>query len=272
MAQSRRWYVSLEAVKASMGFSTTANDANLKRMIDRASVWLEQQTGRVFIPVTRTVCYDCPADVAGDLVLHDDLLALSTLTDGAGAWLTSEYILYPLWTGRASRIRPVGRYWSYTDTPYRAVTVGGRWGYSEQTEATGTVLAAAITTTTATTFTVTDGTLIETGWCLLIDTEQVWVSAVTGATITCQRGNGGTTAATHSNGATVYRYVPTADAEAAVGQLTTVWHLWAEAEGVASKSVSTGGYSVSFGGQWDVPQAVKDMMAALRRPLVTTVY
>lgn len=271
MALSKRWYATLEGIRLALG-SSTADAAYLKSLIDRASIWLEQATGRTFVPVTRSSLYDCPGDLAGDLVLYDDLLAVVSLTDADGAWAGSEYLLYPLNSGRKSRIRPVGRSWAYDSTPYGAITLNGRWGYTEQTEATGATLAAAITTTTATTFTVNDGSLIETGWALLVDSEQFFVSAVSGATVTVTRGNNGTTAATHSNAAPVSRYVPHADAQQAVSLLVQTWVNWAETVGVASKSISTGGYSVSFGGQWDVPQNVKDIAATLRRPLVTAVY
>lgn len=67
-----------------------------------------------------------------------------------------------------------------------------------------TTLSAAITTTTATSITVTSGTNIPTGSIITVDTESMYVSAGGGtASLTVVRGVSGTTAATHSNGATV---------------------------------------------------------------------
>lgn len=41
---------------------------------------------------------------------------------------------------------------------------------------------------------------------ILVDTEQLYVTSISGNTLTVERGVNGTTAATHSGGATVYRY------------------------------------------------------------------
>ncbi|MBX7105148.1 MAG: hypothetical protein K1X57_13790, partial [Gemmataceae bacterium] len=66
-----------------------------------------------------------------------------------------------------------------------------------------TTLSAAITSTTATSITVTSATGIATGMFLLIDAEYVRVTAIAGTTLTVTRGQNGTTAATHLNGASV---------------------------------------------------------------------
>jgi hypothetical protein len=68
-----------------------------------------------------------------------------------------------------------------------------------------TTLSAAITSTTATSCTVTSATLFPaTGnFRILIDAEIMIVTAVSSTTFTISRGQEGTTAATHTNGATV---------------------------------------------------------------------
>ena len=66
------------------------------------------------------------------------------------------------------------------------------------------VLACGATiTSTATSFTVTDGSLYEKGHIVMVDTEYMWVASVSTDTITMSRGVGGSTAATHASDAAV---------------------------------------------------------------------
>jgi len=74
------------------------------------------------------------------------------------------------------------------------------------TAATTTTLGAAITTTTATTITVAATSTFKRGdyYRFIVDSEVIYATASTSTTFTgCLRGQEGTTAATHSNGATV---------------------------------------------------------------------
>ena len=64
-----------------------------------------------------------------------------------------------------------------------------------------TSLSAAVTDTAATTFTVNDATYLAVGQTLRVDNEVVLVTAISGTTITVDRGQMNTTAATHSSGA-----------------------------------------------------------------------
>lgn len=65
------------------------------------------------------------------------------------------------------------------------------------------VLTAAITTTNATTFTVTDATIYSPGWIVQIDQEALQVVSGVSTTVTVRRGARGTTPATHANSATI---------------------------------------------------------------------
>lgn len=81
-----------------------------------------------------------------------------------------------------------------------------------------TTLSAAIATTTATTCTVTDATAFPTAgnFHIKIDGEILIVTGVAGTTFTISRGAEGTTAATHSSGATVIHLLTKAGLEARV--------------------------------------------------------
>ena len=83
--------------------------------------------------------------------------------------------------------------------------IAGTWGW-QNTTTTPTTINAAITSTTATTFTVASATNISEGNTLLIDTEQMYVESISSSTLTVIRGVHGTTAATHSDASDVSKY------------------------------------------------------------------
>jgi len=98
---------------------------------------------------------------------------------------------------------------------------GDLWlGPAPGTTSNSTTLNGAISSTSAATIAVTDGTKFHSnaGWAL-VDTEQIMHQGISTNDLTlCKRGQGGTTAATHLTGATIYRldlvatyfYVPVA--------------------------------------------------------------
>lgn len=86
----------------------------------------------------------------------------------------------------------------------RSVEVVGSWGYSSETESAGT-LGAAISSTTATSVTMASGHSVQAGNTIVVGTEQMFVSAVTGLVLTVVRGVNGSTAATALISAAVSR-------------------------------------------------------------------
>lgn len=87
----------------------------------------------------------------------------------------------------------------------RSVKVVGEFGYSNETEAAGT-LGAAITDAAATSITMASGHTVQAGNTMVVGSEQIFVGAVSGTALSsCVRGVNGSTAATHSNGAAVRR-------------------------------------------------------------------
>lgn len=265
--RARRWYASLEAVKAELSLTGTTQDARLKRLIERASAYLEAATRRVFVPMTETRVFDAPAGVTAPLLLDQDLLAVTAVSDGGGAVVLSDLVLYPLNAARKRMIALApGVSWETGATAQAAISVSGRWGYSDDLDATGATLAAAISSTTAMTLTASAVGLIETGWCLAIDTEQFFVTGVNGTAITVQRGNNGTTAATHSLGASIYRYVPAPAIEEATVVLASLWFQWQDAGGVKSKTI--GDFKVDYVDGWPIPDVVAAIVRQHRRPAV----
>ena len=171
--------------------------------------------GSGFGPRTGTNRYD--GDGTAILRLRDDLLSLTTLTvyDGTGGTGTvyvveTDVYLEPY--DRTPRRRIVahgqGSLSAFT-RGYRTVDALGSWGERDQRR-TATATASAIASTTATSVTVSDGAEFSPGITILIDTEQLYVSAVSGTTLTVERGANGTTAATHGAAAAIqiYEYHP----------------------------------------------------------------
>lgn len=264
-----RWYCTLDDLRAEIGETGTANDALLSRYIAQASQWIETATGRTFYPVSATLYFDAPRRDPGTLFLeYADLLTLGALTDGGGAISTAACRLYPLNLSPKYTIvldtAALGRGFQYGADPRQAIAVAGQWGYCADYINTGMVLDAAIVTPTATKISI--GGSVSAGMMLILDNEALHVSAVSGTIATVQRGALGTTAATHSAGATVWMYTPPADIRLAVMALATSYNNARVAGGVKSESI--GEYSVTYTGSasaTSVPAGVQAIVNRYRR-------
>ncbi len=265
-----RWYVSLERVKAELGISVTTHDDVLKDQIEAAAGLIDTLTDRIFVPETRTKYFDAPLDDTHRLVLGRDLLSLTSATDDKGALTLADLFLYsgdgelnvPPYT--QIEILKTSDFWYWSDTRQKALTIVGEWGYCSDYEDTGAVLAAAIASATATTFTCTTGK-VKTGDSLLIDTEQMFVSGVvtsTSDTITVKRAQGGTTGAAHDNAKTIYRYVVPADVRKAVAELAKFY--WKRRAGDGVKSERLGDYAVEYRGE-TMPPSVRTVIQRYER-------
>lgn len=209
-------YKAYSTARGQTASTDTADDAVINNLLAQASRHLDRETKRQYYPSIETHLYDIPFD--RDLILDNDLLEVITFTNGDLTTITgTNYIL-------KGNTPP---YWSFTlrDTSNDVWTANaegsaeqvlsllGVWGYHDQYAqrawlAVGT-LGAAITDTTTLAFMMTAGHSIVPGNILKIDTEYFNVSTVSTNTITpVKRGDNGSTAATHLNGATVYAWQP----------------------------------------------------------------
>ena len=89
------------------------------------------------------------------------------------------------------------------DAGQQTLSILGSWGYTADTVSVTT--SDAIGSTTATSASVTSATDLGPAQTILIDSEQLYITAISGNTLTVERGVNGTTGATHST-VTVYRY------------------------------------------------------------------
>lgn len=260
-----RWYTTLETVKDELGITDTLKDESLKRQIARASDFIELFTERNFIPVIAAKTFDVPSeDPTTRLYLHDEIVTITSISDDSGTIDTANYKLYPL--------NKIPKTWvqltdedsfTYAISKYGAISIVGSWGYCGDIVSTGAVLSAAITSTTATTITVTNGTVIKTGYSLLVDSEQMFVSGVSGTTITVVRGNNGTTATTHPTSTEVLYYVVPSVIELAASNLAGFWHLGRDAGNIKSKQI--GDFRVEYHKGYQVPSFVTDSLRSLKR-------
>ena len=90
------------------------------------------------------------------------------------------------------------------DAGQQTLSILGSWGYTADTVSVTT--SDAISSTTATSASVTSASNLGPAQTILVDSEQLYITSISGNTLTVERGVNGTTAATHSGGASLYRY------------------------------------------------------------------
>ena len=132
-------YCTVADVKALLNANESGDDALLAVLVTRASALVDSYTRRTFAERTETRYYTPFEDTAGRLLLlDDDLLSVTTLTNGDGTVITADdYVLRPANRVPAWGIKlkaSSGISWTYRDDPEGAISIEGTWGYC--TEAT----------------------------------------------------------------------------------------------------------------------------------------
>jgi hypothetical protein len=215
----------LHRLRQQLGFAATdtAEDARLLTVLQSATAWLERYTGRRFTPYSATIPHNVNPDAPTELLLSEDLLTLTSLTNGDGALIpTNNSVLQA--GGRITLTN--GATFTYNSTPLQVIQVAGLWGYHEDwarawLQSADTVQNNPLSST-ATTLTVTDADgadgfsqtpRFQVGQLLRIASEYVRVLAVntTTNTLTLQRGVNGTTAASHAQNTVIEIYQPPAE-------------------------------------------------------------
>lgn len=202
-------YCTVDDVKDALGLSSTDDDTLILHIIVAVAEHIDRITRTRFVPWTGEKRFD---GTGTDQLFIPDLLAVTSLVVDDDTLTSSDYLLYPrnapslgepyTWIA----MNPDGNYSAF-DAGRDTVSITGRWGYCEETDSL-TTLAADITAS-ATTLTAPTGNL-KAGHVLLIDSEQMFVTAVsTGSpndTATVERAQNGTTAASHTADTTIYIY------------------------------------------------------------------
>lgn len=220
------FYCTLADARSAMRADSTIDDSVLLALVGQASARIDQMMNSAtpyFQPYTEAreyeVCWDNVDSARNVFILPSGETLLSIDTVSLGTTTLSSVEAYPSLRIPIKMIRRtdnVSWYENSTDDPLTAI-VYGVWGYHRayvRAWMDVDALAAAIVTTTATTFTVADvdggdaygfTPRISAGNLVKIDSEIMEVIATTVATntVTVRRGVNGTTAATHLINATV---------------------------------------------------------------------
>jgi len=209
-------YTTLADLRTYSGSTATGEDTLLLDLIRTTSRDINKIGGHKYYPRVETRTYDYPDGYQLDF--DDDLLALTTLSNPSGTTVAStNYRLIPVNGYPKFAVRLLGSttvQWQQNASGFNedSVTALGVWGYHPNYDDAwldiSATLAAAITTTSATSFTCTTGK-VRAGDLLKIDSEYIYAVSVSVSgsdTVTCIRGVNGSTAATHLISTALYRW------------------------------------------------------------------
>lgn len=219
-------YATLAQLRTELVASGTGDDTVIldygRRMSDAIDTYVTNRWQRAtFAPRRVTRYYDC--SYGGHILLGGRRLeldapfvAFTSVVDGEGTTLVANTDYYALPRGETPQTalyRYDGTSWTaYSgDTYVEQIAITGDMCYRQHyTEAwvSATTLGAAVSDTTGTTITTASNTILSPGMLIRIDSE--WMTVESGATTSwvVNRGERGSTAATHSNGAAIYRFIP----------------------------------------------------------------
>jgi hypothetical protein len=178
------WYCTREDVKSALDSAETArNNAQVDRAIEAASRSVERAMHRTFYPYTGTRYFDWPtlgSPTAWRLWLDQhDLVSVTTLNAGGTVIGSSNYFLEPVNTGPPYTHVEINLASSSAfaagSTFQRAIAITGVWAYSAD-EATAGTLAAAVSSTSATSINVSDSSTVGVGQLIRVDSERMTVT------------------------------------------------------------------------------------------------
>lgn len=232
VAAFRRRYVNSKELK-------TADETEILRVLETGARAVDHhcndEGSRFFYALTATRVFH---GTGRDRVWIPDLLAATTVKldeDSNGAYEVTLNSPADYWLERGGyddlnalpktllRLNVLGQRSSLATLP-QLIEIAGRWGFTEETETVGTTAEALDTTETEIDVTAGEGDLYEMGQTLLIDSEQFYVSSISGDKVRVTRAVNGTLAATHLTAAPVKRfvYVP----EVVEATMIQAGHLW----------------------------------------------
>ena len=230
-------YATIDALKTLGDITGTGDDAQRRRLLETVTRQVDAFCRRTFRTYLATY-YFTPTSSKQVLLDSEELglglLSVTTLkTDDDGdrtyetTWKTTDYDLLPL--NAANRQRP---YWEIAITPdgvetfpkvQKGLEIVGKWGFYEDLVRSASLMNEALDAT-ETAIDVDDGTHFEALQTILVDSEQMYITAIAANILTVERGVNGTTAATHADNAVidVYRY-PWGVTEATLMQASRLW-------------------------------------------------
>lgn len=220
-------YKAFVTARGQSSSTDATDDVVIDNLLEQASRYLDSKTSRWFYPRIEERFYSLPD--CNELSLDADLLEVITFLNGDDSAIAStEYNLLPknyspkyaieltditsvVWLsdsgGGVEYVLDLTGIFGFHDRYVDAWTIAG-------------TLGAAITDTNTKSFTMTAGHSCAVGEVLKIDSEILIPATVVTNTVTAvARGDNGSTAATHLNGATVYAWQPMEEARQACLEL-----------------------------------------------------
>jgi hypothetical protein len=233
--------VTLDAVRRVLADGkATADDDLFREYIRDATAFVEQYTGRSFVPAWRTRHFDAAGEhIAARTLDVRDLLAVTTLVNGDGSTIPAAgYVLRPSdrWPKIRLQLRGTAPAFCYDGDPLEAIQVTGIWGfhvaYDRAWIDTLDVVQDDPLAPNSTNLTVQDADGVDErgdsrfpvlGYLKLEDeVAQVMAVDTEANTLTVRRAQLGTAAAEHAQNTALTRYTPMADVENACLALA-VW-------------------------------------------------
>ena len=221
-----------------LNITGTSYDTRLRDLLEAVSRSIDHYCNRHFYVLLTTRVFD--GDGGTELNAPDLISVTSLKTDDnkdrtfETTWAATDYLLYPsnaeptkVWGRPYTRVivdREAGNEDVFT-AGMQTVEITGKWGYREVTDDSGAdINEAGGFSATDTTLTVTDGSKLAVGQTILIESEQLYITAISTNDLTVTRGVNGTTAATHPDATdiSVYKY-PGPVAEACLMQASRLW-------------------------------------------------
>lgn len=245
------------------------NDPELLAILEgvsrRADAWCNRKASG-FGPRLGTNVYD--GDGSLRLYLADDLLTFTSgtvagQTGGTPAAITetTDFYLEP-YNRTPKRILNSHGLTSVTvGAGFRIWSIVGKWGYSDERVVSASLLNEALDTS-ETAVDVDAGTDFAIGETLLVDSEQLYVTAIATNTLTVVRGANGTTAASHLNDAavSVYRY----PREVVSATLQVAMRRWRSRQAGITGDMGGEGSALAAIGQRDTENSILRTLAHLR--------
>jgi len=239
------------------GITGNADDTHWLMLLASVSRAIDAYCGRHFYARTATRIFDgsTEARIWTDDLITATAVAVDLNADGVyelslvsatdfGYWPHSQPSHMPY---RGVELLPWRTAISVWPTTQRSIQIAGSWGYSAEWETvTGYTVQNSPLAADGTSLTLTSGHGIQAGETLLIESEQVSVTAApTQTTLTIERAYNGTTAAAHANATAISRRrYPRPIEQAAVMQAIR----WAwEAQGGMQGSVLQTEYNIGAG-------------------------
>jgi hypothetical protein len=176
-------------------------------LLEAASRYIDNETQRFFFPSIQTRYFDVPND--RELIVDEDLLEVLSITNGGASLASTEYNLSPRNYSPAYgvKITDVSAYsWSSNaaGSMEQSILINGIWGYHDKYSRAwdGATTIAEDLDASETGVDVSSASPNSAGQIIRIDDEIMLVQSVS-TSLTVTRGWNGSTAATHSNGATI---------------------------------------------------------------------